>query len=581
MLNQLSCQALVIMWVYDKPKDSGYIRFIHGTRIYLANLWHFLLFKQLRYGLFLLLIWLMNCFFFVLHPRKKENMTATAARSQQTINERRLFHGTTPDAVEAICKHNFDWRLHGKNATAFGEGSYFARDASYSHTFAKEGAFGSRYMFVAKVLVGSYTKGHSSYRRPPPKIPSDPGSDLYDSCVNNQSNPSIFVVFDTDQLYPEYVITYSTVSQFDSADSYHYTLLQGSTTAKREILKPPSSQTRASTKASKPVVALQSAPSALKAKVLSGTSTTSNREIINRNSQSLPWTKTSWPVETLQSTPSTSKAQVLPGASSTPRRGILKPSSFQTQGSTKTNWPVVTQQSTPSASKAQVLPGASSTPRRGILKPSSPPTLASTKASGPVISLQSTPSGSQAQVLDRTSTAPKREILKPSSPQTQASTKTGWPVVNVQSTQGNPYAIHAKPNSRTSSGQSQNATYVVNQKANPFSTTNSYSSNFLGPNVEVSVSQVGHLSATSTAKERRQTSSFGSFSDHSTPTSIHKYSMTSIVSSQEDPSLPESLSATGRTSNTTSKQSTSRNPHHSSCKSPILKQKRDEKCLIS
>ena len=151
-------------------------------------------------------------------------MTATAARSQQAVNEKKLFHGTTPDAVEAICRHNFDWRLHGKNRTSFGEGSYFARDASYSHAYAKVDASGSRYMFVAKVLVGSYTKGHPSYRRPPQKIPSDPGSDLYDSCVNNLSNPSIFVVFDTDQFYPEYVITYSTVSQLVSADNRHYSL---------------------------------------------------------------------------------------------------------------------------------------------------------------------------------------------------------------------------------------------------------------------------------------------------------------------------------------------------------------------
>ena len=51
------------MWVYDKPVDNGYIGFIHGTGIYLTNLWHFLLFERLSCGLFLLLIWLMNSFF--------------------------------------------------------------------------------------------------------------------------------------------------------------------------------------------------------------------------------------------------------------------------------------------------------------------------------------------------------------------------------------------------------------------------------------------------------------------------------------------------------------------------------------
>jgi len=111
--------------------------------------------------------------------------------------------------VEAICKQNFDWRLHGKNATVYGEGSYFALNASYSDAYAKEDMNSCRFMFVAKVLVGSYTKGHSSYRRPPQKDPSNPASDLYDSCVDDKSNPTIFVVFDTDQFYPEYIIKYS------------------------------------------------------------------------------------------------------------------------------------------------------------------------------------------------------------------------------------------------------------------------------------------------------------------------------------------------------------------------------------
>lgn len=141
--------------------------------------------------------------------RKKQNMRLIARRNRQAVNEKNLFHGTTPDSVEAICKQNFDWRLHGKNASKYGEGSYFAVNASYSHSYAKRDDNMFQFMFLTKVLVGSYTEGHSSYRRPPPKQPSDPASDLYDSCVDNTSNPTIFVVFDTDQFYPEYIIQYS------------------------------------------------------------------------------------------------------------------------------------------------------------------------------------------------------------------------------------------------------------------------------------------------------------------------------------------------------------------------------------
>ena len=227
--------------------------------------------------------------------RKKEKMR----ESQQTVDERSLFHGTTSDVVEAICKRNFDWRLSGKHATRFGEGSYFARDASYSHRYAKKDADGIHHMFLAKVLVGSYIKGQANYRTPPPKNPEDPGSDLYDSCVNNQSNPSIFVVFDIDQLYPEYIISYSTVSKLNSADANQYSIPQRSATPKRAILQSSTSQKLAFPNASRPEVPLQSNPSTSQAQLLERTSATSKREIAQTPRSK---TETSGPVVTQKST---------------------------------------------------------------------------------------------------------------------------------------------------------------------------------------------------------------------------------------------------------------------------------------
>ena len=64
-------------------------------------------------------------------------------------------------------------------------------------------------MFVAKVLVGSYAKGNPSYRRPPHKLPLNGGDTLYyDSCVDDVLQPKMFIVFDIDQSYPEYIIHY-------------------------------------------------------------------------------------------------------------------------------------------------------------------------------------------------------------------------------------------------------------------------------------------------------------------------------------------------------------------------------------
>lgn len=234
-----------------------------------------------------------------------------------TVNEQQLYHGTDSSVVDAICKKGFDWRVCGKNGTMYGQGTYFAVNASYSHQYTDIKAnhhnrhttliphssmnipmsfgFGTslqsqvqpvvynkhafppnaglsainlsssanqtsalssrRYMllpsqpptvqkykilpkpvsirtmsgmptwpleefieqkkqttqmFVARVLVGKYSGGSSKLRKPPPLDPkSDPFGKCYDSCVDNIHMPKIFVIFDSAQAYPEYLIDYT------------------------------------------------------------------------------------------------------------------------------------------------------------------------------------------------------------------------------------------------------------------------------------------------------------------------------------------------------------------------------------
>ncbi|KAA0720849.1 Poly [ADP-ribose] polymerase 12 [Triplophysa tibetana] len=120
----------------------------------------------------------------------------------RNVEEKQLFHGTDTKHLDAICLNNLDWRICGTHGTAYGKGSYFARDAQYSHSYTKD----SGTMFVCRILVGDYTKGESGYLRPPSK---DGGDTLfYHSCVNDVYNPTIFVVFEKHQIYPEYLIEY-------------------------------------------------------------------------------------------------------------------------------------------------------------------------------------------------------------------------------------------------------------------------------------------------------------------------------------------------------------------------------------
>lgn len=55
-------------------------------------------------------------------------------------------------------------------------------------------------MFVARVLVGDFIEGNMTYNSPPAP---------YDSCVDSRLNPSVFVIFQKEQIYPEYVIEYT------------------------------------------------------------------------------------------------------------------------------------------------------------------------------------------------------------------------------------------------------------------------------------------------------------------------------------------------------------------------------------
>ncbi|XP_058490904.1 protein mono-ADP-ribosyltransferase TIPARP [Solea solea] len=152
-----------------------------------------------------------NPFLWEKYKRKKEYMSRRMSEMDRLLCERHLFHGTSTDVVEGICKHNFDPRVCGKHATMFGQGSYFARKAVYSHNFSKRSSKGVHCMFLAKVLTGRFTVGNPSMRRPPPINPRDASSDLYDSCVDNWMDPQIYVIFNDDQSYPYFIIHYEEV----------------------------------------------------------------------------------------------------------------------------------------------------------------------------------------------------------------------------------------------------------------------------------------------------------------------------------------------------------------------------------
>ncbi|XP_032372441.1 protein mono-ADP-ribosyltransferase PARP14 isoform X1 [Etheostoma spectabile] len=130
-------------------------------------------------------------------------------KNKHTNNERVLFHGTGASSIDLINKQGFNRSYAGAHGAMYGNGSYFAVDPVYSaQGYAKPDVKGHKRVYVARVLIGDFTQGRAGMITPPSKN-SRNAADLYDSVADNQTNPTIFVVFNDIQAYPEYLITFT------------------------------------------------------------------------------------------------------------------------------------------------------------------------------------------------------------------------------------------------------------------------------------------------------------------------------------------------------------------------------------
>ena len=94
---------------------------------------------------------------------------------------------------------------------------YFARDARYSDGYARTLRNGQKQLLVVDVITGLYCKGtQAKYNKAGKWISGDktcpllPGQQYvrYNSLVDDEADPSIFVIQHTGQAYPAYLLTY-------------------------------------------------------------------------------------------------------------------------------------------------------------------------------------------------------------------------------------------------------------------------------------------------------------------------------------------------------------------------------------
>jgi len=131
------------------------------------------------------------------------------------VNEVFLFHGTSASAAEKIKTHDFRINLAGCNAgTLYGRGIYFAENGTKSDEYTTPDSSGIRHLLLCRVALGRifYTDLKDT----------DPRA-CEDACLKGKFHSILgdrkkcrgtfreFVVFDEEQVYTNYMLTYRRV----------------------------------------------------------------------------------------------------------------------------------------------------------------------------------------------------------------------------------------------------------------------------------------------------------------------------------------------------------------------------------
>ena len=117
-----------------------------------------------------------------------------------------LFHGTraTDPSIIYMSEEGLDSRLGGG---MWGNGTYYAKNASYSHGYAFNTPNGHLQIFLCDVLVGDYvTLRPQAMVKPPPKK-GKPNS-FYHSVKGNTGGSDIWITYEVSMSYPKYLIEY-------------------------------------------------------------------------------------------------------------------------------------------------------------------------------------------------------------------------------------------------------------------------------------------------------------------------------------------------------------------------------------
>uniref|UniRef100_A0A3Q2UJS5 Poly [ADP-ribose] polymerase n=1 Tax=Fundulus heteroclitus TaxID=8078 RepID=A0A3Q2UJS5_FUNHE len=148
----------------------------------------------------------------IIQVRREDNPHAASERAVSVVTASRACCSTP---LSRWSKASVGRTVRVRKSTVYGQGVYFAVNSALSvqDQYSPPNADGYKFIFVSKVLTGDFTKGNHSMKTAPLKETGDIPL-RYESVTDDITKPSMFVIFNDTQAFPEYLITCQRIHPF-------------------------------------------------------------------------------------------------------------------------------------------------------------------------------------------------------------------------------------------------------------------------------------------------------------------------------------------------------------------------------